>query len=308
MPASLLITGATGHLGGTVIEQLLTHVPAERIAALARDEAKAAPLAARGVDVRIGTYDDAASLAAAMEGVETVLLISGTDEGDRMQQHRNVIDAAKAAGVHTFAYTGRNLRDRATLRNDLMTEHFETEDLIRASGMTAVLFQNALYTDVLPQFVGGARVFETGIQMPTGDGRGAFALRSELGEAIGNALAEDHTDDRVYRLTGSEAWSMDDVAQALSARVGPGCDVHRPAGGRVRGADGRPRRAGSDRREGGGLPGRHQERAGGRRHRRPRDAPRPPARLSRGRRACCIRAVSGTVPAALYGAFGGAPP
>lgn len=150
----ILITGATGHLGTAVIRQLLTKIPAHKIAAFARDANKAVGLKEKGVTVRIGSYDDADSLDKAMRGVEKVLLIASNDEQNRLLQHRNVVDAAKKAGVNLVAYTSRNLKDRSTLVNRLMDEHFQTEDYIRESGLNYALFRNALYLDVMPQFAG----------------------------------------------------------------------------------------------------------------------------------------------------------
>ncbi|ADV65747.1 SDR family oxidoreductase [Deinococcus maricopensis] len=211
----LLITGATGQLGTAVIQQLLRRTPAHHIAALVRDERKAAPLSAAGVHVRVGHYDDPGTLDAAMPGVSTVLLIAGTDEQRRVQQHRNVIEAARRAGVQCLAYTSRDLRDPATLTNTLMLGHVQTEDLIRASGLNHLIFRNILYLDAVLNFV-GPDVLDAGIQLPTGDGRVAFALRSELGEAIANALLDEPRGHTTYHLTGSAAYSFADVAAALS--------------------------------------------------------------------------------------------
>jgi NAD(P)H dehydrogenase (quinone) len=199
-----------------VVGNLLKKAPATRIAALVRDANKAADLQARGVDIRVGQYDDSASLDVAMQGVEKVLLISGTEEGRRVQQHRNVVEAAKKAGVQLIAYTSRNLRDPDMLANALMHEHFQTEEAIKASRLPYAIFRNALYMDAIPLYVGGARVFTTGIRLPAGQGKVAFALRSEQGEAIANALLTATGEGRVYKLTGSEAWSFSDVARALT--------------------------------------------------------------------------------------------
>ncbi len=211
----ILITGATGHLGLATIDFLLKKLPASQLVALVRDEKKAAHINEKGVDIRIGTYDDTASLDRAMRGIEKVLLIAGTDEDNRLQQHRNVVDAAKKAGVTFIAYTSRTLKDRSTMANQLMEGHFQTEDYIKASGLTYTLFRNVLYMDAIPQFV-GANVFETGIYLPAGQGRVPFALRSEMAEAIANALTADDTDTIVYKLTGSEAYSFADVAAVLT--------------------------------------------------------------------------------------------
>lgn len=212
----ILITGATGYLGSAVINFLLKKLSASKIAALVRDESKAADLKEKGVVVRVGNYEDVASLDKAMQGIESVLLIASNDEENRLRQHRSFVDAAKKAGVNCFAYTSRNLKDRNALVNRLMEEHFQTEDYIKASGMSYRIFRNALYMDTIPQFVGGEKVFETGINLPAGDGRVAYALRSEMGEAIANVLAEDSCSNRIYKFTGSETYTFDDVAAALT--------------------------------------------------------------------------------------------
>jgi NAD(P)H dehydrogenase (quinone) len=212
----ILVTGATGHLGSAVIQQLLQKLPASQIAAFVRDKNKAVNLMEQGVTIHVGTYDDTDSLDSAMPGVETVLLIAGTDEENRVRQHQHVVDAAKKAQVQRIAYTSRALKDRATLVNRLMEGHFQTEDYIKASGLPYTLFQNSLYLDAIPQFVGGDAVFERGIYVPAGQGRVALALRSEQGEAMANDLANKHEGNRTYQLTGSESYSFQDVAAALS--------------------------------------------------------------------------------------------
>jgi NAD(P)H dehydrogenase (quinone) len=211
----ILVTGATGRLGTTVIQTLLGKTSANQIAALVRDESKASALKEKGVDIRVGSYDDTASIDKAMQGIEMVLLIAGTDEDNRLRQHRNAVDAAKKAGVQCIAYTSRSLKDRTTLANQLMEGHFQTEDYIKASGLNYVLFRNVLYMDAIPQFV-GERVLETGIYSPTGQGRVPFALRSEMGEAIAHALLGGDRSNRIYTLTGSESYSFDDVAATLT--------------------------------------------------------------------------------------------
>lgn len=211
----ILVTGANGQLGTAVIQNLLKKVSANQIAALVRDESKASALKEQGVDIRIGNYDDTASLDQAMQGIERVLLIAGTDEEKRLRQHQNVVDAAKTARVQCVAYTSRSLKDRSTLANKLMEGHFQTEDSIRASGLNYAIFRNVLYMDTIPQFV-GERVFDTGINLPTDQGRVPFALRSEMGEAIAKVLLEGDRRNQVYKLTGSESYSFENVAATLT--------------------------------------------------------------------------------------------
>lgn len=216
----ILITGATGQLGGEVINQLLKKIPASQIAGLARDESKAAGLKARGVDIRIGNYDDLTALDYAMQGVDKVLLIAGTDEEKRLQQHKNAMNAAKKAGVKCVAFTSRTLKDKNTLVNRLMDSYFDTEDYLKASGLDYAIFRNVLYMDALPQFVGGEKVFERGIYVPAGEGKVPFALRSEMGEGIANVLAAGDCESRTYKFTGSETYTFDDIAATLTKLSG----------------------------------------------------------------------------------------
>lgn len=217
----ILITGATGKLGGKVIETLLKNgIPSGQIAALARDEGKAAALKDQGIDVRIGDYDNRHSLDEAMKGIDKVLLVSGLDMSRIMEQHRNVVDAAKGAGVSCLAYTSNCLKDRDTLVNHIMQTHFETEDYIIASGLNYLIFRNVLYMESMAMFMLGRDVPEKGIHLPAGDGRVSYALRSDEAEAIGNVLATGECTSRIYNFTNSRTYSFDDVAAAISELSG----------------------------------------------------------------------------------------
>lgn len=216
----LLVTGATGHLGNAVIEILLKKIPANNISIITRKEEKRAEFQAKGVNAHVGSYSDIASLESAMVGIDTVLLISSGDQGDRLQEHKNVVDVAKKAGVARIAYTSRSLRDRTTLANKLMVEHFQTEDYIKDSGLNYIFFRNILYMDAIPQFIGGAMALERGIFLPAGQGRVAFALRSEMGEAMANVLLNEPLENKIYNFTGDETYSFYDVATALTELSG----------------------------------------------------------------------------------------
>lgn len=215
----ILVTGATGHLGSAVIDNLLRTVPAGQIAALVRNEAKATPLKEKGVNIRIGHYDDAASIQQAVQGVDSVLLISGLD-AHRLQQHITVIDAARQAGVKHIAYTSVSFKDvDSSVIKDFMSGHFKTEDHIKASGLNYTIFRNTLYIDALPNFV-GKQVFENGIFLPAGEGKTPFALRSEMAEAIANSLLLDSKEKKTYNLTASAAYSFAEIAATLSELSG----------------------------------------------------------------------------------------
>lgn len=215
----ILVTGATGHLGTATIEQLLKNTTAGNIVALAREENKAAHLKEKGIEVRIGDFDDIASLDNAMQGIEKVLLISTIDP-HRIQQHKNVVDAAKKAGVKHIAYTGVSLNDLdSSATKMLMESHFQTEDHIKDSGLTYTFLRNSLYIDVIPMYV-GEKVFETGILFPAGNGKVPYALRREMGEAAANVLLQSGHENKTYEITGGESSSFTDIARSLSKLSG----------------------------------------------------------------------------------------
>ncbi len=175
-------------MGSAVIEALLKQISAGQISIITRKADKKADFQSNGFNAFLGSYDDVNALELAMKGVDTVLLISSGDQGDRMQEHKNVIDTAKKTGVKCIAYTSRCLHERSSLVNKLIEEHFETEDYIKASGLDYTFFRNILYMDAIPQFIGGEAALDRGIFLPAGDGRVAFALRSEMGEAMAKVL------------------------------------------------------------------------------------------------------------------------
>src|SRR5690606_6739375 len=215
----ILVTGTTGHLGSAVIKQLLKHTPANKIVAFARDEHKAKHLTEKGIEVRYGTFEDTYSLDGAMQGIEKVLLISTIDH-HRLQQHKNVVDAAKRAGVKHILYTSASIKNVDTSAiKAIMESHFQTEDYIKRSGLKYTFLRNTLYTDVIPFYI-GKKVLETGVFLPAGNGKVAYALRREMGEATANALLQNGHENKIYEITGSELYSYEDVAKALSELSG----------------------------------------------------------------------------------------
>ncbi len=216
--SKILITGATGNLGKATIERLLQMVPANQIVGFGRDENKNDDLANR-IEMRYGDFDDIPSVDHAMKDVAKVLLISTVDH-HRYQQHRNVIDAAKRAGVKHISYTSVAINNvSASLVRSHMESHVQTEDYIKSSGLSYIIFRNSLYADVIPMYV-GEQVFEKGIYLPAGNGKVAFALRTEMGEGIANAMMQKGDDSRIYQITGGELYSFSDVARALSEMSG----------------------------------------------------------------------------------------
>jgi NAD(P)H dehydrogenase (quinone) len=215
----ILVTGATGNLGSAAVSHLLKNTAANHIVALARDETKANHLRGRGIEVRIGTYDDISSLDLAMKGIEKVLLISGNG-ANRLQQHKNVVAAAKKAGIKHITYTSIALKNMETSAiRSLMEDLSQTEDYIKESGLTYTVLRNTLYTGGIPLFA-GEKVFETGIYLPSGNGKVPFALRREMGEAAANVLLQNGHENQTYEITGGDLYSYEDVANELSALSG----------------------------------------------------------------------------------------
>jgi len=216
----ILVTGATGHLGAAVIEQLLKKTDSANVVAFARDEAKAKHLTEKGVEVRYGSFDDTASLDKAMRGIEKVFLIS-TTAPNRFDQHKNVVNAARNAGVKFIAYTSAPRKDLEKLATKpLFESHYKTEDYIMSSGLNYVFLRNTIYTDMIPLYA-SEKVFETGIHLPAGEAKLAFALRREMGEATANLLLQSESHhNKAYDITNVELYSFDDVARALSELSG----------------------------------------------------------------------------------------
>ena len=216
---NILVTGATGILGSAFIKSLLKQMQPNQISVITRKEEKRAELEKQGFQAYLGDYNDTTAIEKAMNGVDTVLLISSGDQGDRMQEHKNVVNSAKKMKVKNIAYTSRSLVNRERLSNKLMEEHFLTEDYIKQSGLNYIIFQNALYMDTIPVFV-GQEVFQKGIFMPAGNGKVAFALREEQAEAMANAMLNEPFENQTYKFTGNEAYSFYDVAKALTELSG----------------------------------------------------------------------------------------
>ncbi len=211
---TLAITGATGQLGRLVIEKLKARVPASEIVALARGPAKAADL---GVPVRAADYAQPETLAAALAGVDTLLLISGSEVGQRLVQHRNVIEAAKAAGVRRIAYTSILRADTSALL--LAEEHKATEALIQASGLPYTLLRNGWYTENYAGGIAGA-VQAGALIGSAGEGRISAAARADYAEAAAVVLTTEGHENRIYELAGDEAFTMAELAAEISSRAG----------------------------------------------------------------------------------------
>ncbi|WP_432134284.1 MULTISPECIES: SDR family oxidoreductase [unclassified Streptomyces] len=213
---SIVVTGATGHLGRHVVEQLLEKVPAERITAVVRDEAKAAGLAARGVWIAVADYSRPETFDGVFAAGDRVLLISGSEIGnDRAGQHRAVIDAAKAAGVALLAYTSAP----GTLTAALADDHRATEAALLASGLPYTLLRNGWYHENYT--VNLAPVLEHGaVVQAAGDGRVSSAARADYAAAAVAVLTGEGHENATYELGGDEAWSFAEYAAEVGRQTG----------------------------------------------------------------------------------------
>ncbi|MFI7489658.1 SDR family oxidoreductase [Micromonospora echinaurantiaca] len=213
---SIVVTGATGHLGRLIVESLLRRgVPAGEVVALGRDTGRLADLADRGVTVRRADYDDVESLRAAFAGAEQLAFVSGTDIGRRVEQARNVVTAAQEAGVRLIAYTSAPKADTSSLI--LAVDHRGTEQVIADSGLPYVFLRNSWYFEnYLPQI---PTYLEHGIAGAAGDGRISGAARADYAEAVAAVLTTEGHAGRVYELGGA-GFTMTELAEELSRQTG----------------------------------------------------------------------------------------
>jgi NAD(P)H dehydrogenase (quinone) len=217
----IAITGATGHLGLATTKALAAKIAPSEIVAVVRDPQKAASTLPKGVVVRQGDYNDPAALLAAFQGVETVLLIS-TSELEyeaRLREHRNVIDAAKQAGVRHLIYTSVvNPSPKSAF--GASPSHFATEEYLKASGLTYTIFRNTLYLDIVPMLVGEGTLPSGKLYSSAGDGKVSYALREEIAEALANVLTSEGHDNQTYDIAPGPAYSFQDLATTLNEVTG----------------------------------------------------------------------------------------
>ncbi len=217
----LAITGATGQLGHATLQALLPKVAPQEIVAVVRDPQKATALPPLGVQVRQGDYNDPASLVAAFQGIDTVLLISTSEtENDlRIRQHQQAIDAARQAGVRHLVYTSI-VNPSPNSQFGATPGHFATEEYLRTSGLTYTIFRNTLYLDLVPMLVGQDVVTSGKIYFAAGDGKVSYALRDEIGQALANVLTTTGHDNQTYDIAPGPAYSFQDIAATLSEVTG----------------------------------------------------------------------------------------
>ena len=208
------VTGATGQLGRIVIEKLKERVSSESIVALVRTPEKASSL---GVEARAFDYSKPEALADSLKGIDSLLLISSNEIGQRIQQHANVIEAAKQAGVKRVVYTSLLHADRSTL--NLAEEHLATESTLKASGIPYTILRNGWYTENYTGSISGA-IGAGALIGSAGDGKIASAARVDYAEAAAVVLTSEGHVNKVYELAGDDAYTLTDLAAEVSRQIG----------------------------------------------------------------------------------------
>jgi NAD(P)H dehydrogenase (quinone) len=213
----IVITGASGQLGRLVIAQLLKTVPPAQIVAAVRHPGRASDLAALGVQLRVADYTQPATLDSAFAGADQLLLISSSEVGQRVAQHRNVIDAAKRAKVGLVAYTSLLRADSSPL--GLAVEHRQTEALLKDSGLPHVLLRNGWYTENYLASIPPA--LQHGVFIGSaGDRRIASAARADYAAAAAAVLTRADQAGKVYELAGDEAYTLSELAAEITRQSG----------------------------------------------------------------------------------------
>ncbi|RZK31830.1 MAG: SDR family oxidoreductase [Hymenobacter sp.] len=226
----ILVTGATGNLGKAAINSLLAKdIVANDIAALVRDETKAAALKATGIQVKLGDYQDVDSLKKAFQGVDKLLLVSSSaDIVHRFEQHKNVIDAAREMEVSHLVYTGFDMRD---LQQSSMTAdvqyHAYTADYLKQATIPYTVMKDTLYADLLP-FLIGKDVLANGLSIPAGDGKTPFLPLAEMAEALAVVLTTPGHENKEYTIAAETAFSFAEIADMLAAVTGKPIAYHQP--------------------------------------------------------------------------------
>ncbi|WP_103664778.1 SDR family oxidoreductase [Gracilimonas amylolytica] len=214
----ILVTGANGQLGTQTIDFLLKKKSPTKIAGLVRSESKGADLKDKGIEIRIGDYADYDSMISALQGVNTLLLISSSTLDGRVQQHQNVIEAAKEVGVNHILYTSIVKADQKL--SPLSSDHAETENLLKESGITYTIYRHTFYMEFLPLFLGNA--FETGEWAFPSDGKAInLALRSEMAEVLAYGLTEaDNHKNKTYEITSGTTYTLTEITHLLNEVAG----------------------------------------------------------------------------------------
>jgi NAD(P)H dehydrogenase (quinone) len=217
----IVVTGAAGHIGRAIVQQLVARLPAGRVGASVRDTAKAADLAALGVRVRHGDFADPASLPHAFEGATQLLIVSSNAQatgGDPLAQHRAAITAARAAGVRRVVYTSHMAASPASAFSPMHT-HAATEAMLADSGLAWTALRHGFYASSGVALIGDARA--TGVISAPADGPVSWTAHADLAEAAAVVLTDEgRFEGPTPPLTGAEALDLAALAGIISSVLG----------------------------------------------------------------------------------------
>ncbi|MDF1606593.1 SDR family oxidoreductase [Hoeflea sp. YIM 152468] len=214
--ATIAVTAASGHLGRAIVKALTENGGGDTIVAIARTPENARGL---GVDVRRGDYTDRASFEAALNGVDTVLLVSGMDEpGKRIGQHRNVIEAARTAGVTKIVYTSVQGPDQDSSFSPIVQSNRQTEQDVRDSGLAWVIGRNGIYIEPDIEYIDTYKALGE-IANCAGDGKCGYTTRDELAHAYVQMLVSDAHNGRTFNLHG-RSLTQTELAACLNQALG----------------------------------------------------------------------------------------
>lgn len=208
------ITGATGQLGRLVVDKLKQKTNSESLIALVRSPVKAADL---GIEARTFDYEKPETLAAALQGIDYLLLISGAELGKRKTQHENVIKAALSSNIKLIVYTSMLYADTSSL--SLAPEHLATEELLKSSGIPYTILRNGWYTENYTASIPGA-IGAGAFIGSAGEGKISSATREDFAEAAVVVLTSEGHQGKTYELAGDDSYTLKDLAAEISRQTG----------------------------------------------------------------------------------------
>lgn len=208
------ITGATGQLGGLVVQELLKREQSENLVALVRSTEKAKNL---GIEAREFDYNDPSSLEKSLQGIDRLVFISANEIGQRARQHQNVIDAAKKSNVNWIVYTSLLRADTSSL--SLAGEHISTEQALNDSGINATILRNGWYSENYTASIPNA--LENGAFIGSaGNGKISSAARLDYAEALAIVITDDSYKGKTLELAGDQSYTLTDLAEEISKQSG----------------------------------------------------------------------------------------
>ena len=215
----IAVTSASGQLGSAIVKELINEIGKEKVIGVARTPEKAEHL---GIEIRKGDYNNREEFIEALVGVDTVILLSGMDEPQkRIQQHRNVIEAAKANGVKKIVYTSIVGAEKNNAFSPVVKSNRQTEKDVQDSGLHWSIGRNGIYIEPDLEYI-DTYVKEGEIRNCAGDGKCTYTSREELGVAYAKMAIEDKHNSKIYNLVGkpiTQSQLADDINQVYSTNL-----------------------------------------------------------------------------------------